>query len=133
MIKPKISTCVTCSKTKPIYAKKMCGWCYEKQRNKMPLKQAKKPIKQFSKKSLDNLKRYRILRDKYLKENPVCQYPGCQSRDVTLHHRRGRVGAYLTDKRFFSALCWPHHQHIELNPDLAKQLGLSLSRLENHD
>jgi len=107
----------------------MCCWCYEKQRKKTPLPNPKKQIRKFSKKSLDQLKRYSLLRDKYLEENPICQYPGCKSREVTLHHTRGRQGAYLTDKRFFSALCWPHHQHIETHPEEARQLGLSYSRL----
>lgn len=107
----------------------MCGYCYQKQRKKTPLPRPKKQIAKFSKKSLDNLKRYRTLRDKYLQENPICQYPGCKNREVTLHHKKGRIGAYLTDKRFFSALCWPHHQHIETHPDEAKRIGLSISRL----
>lgn len=130
MIKRKTSICVSCGHTRQIYAKKMCCWCYEKQRKKIPLPKPKKQIRKFSNKSLDQLKRYRILRDKYLEENPICQYPGCKNREVTLHHKRGRQGAYLTDKRFFCALCWPHHQFIEQNPQIAYKLGLSLKRLE---
>ncbi len=129
MIKRKTSTCVVCNNIRQIYAKSMCCWCYEKQRKKTPLPKPKKQIRKFSKKSMDQLKRYRVLRDKYLEENPICQYPGCRSREVTLHHKRGRQGAYLTDKRFFSALCWPCHQHIETHPEEARQLGLSYSRL----
>lgn len=107
----------------------MCQYCYWKSKPNKHLQKATKPIKKFSKKSLDNLKRYKILRDKFLKENPICMYPNCKSNEVTLHHSRGRLGSFLTDKRYFKALCWPHHQHIEQNPALAKKLGLSYSRL----
>lgn len=129
MIKRKKDECTGCKQIRYIYARKLCEICYDKQRKKTPLPKPKKQIRKFSKKSLDQLKRYRVLRDKYLEENPICQYPGCKSREVTLHHRAGRIGAFLTDKRFFSSLCWPHHQHIETHPEEAKKLGLSISRL----
>ena len=107
----------------------MCGWCYERQRKKTPLKRPKKTIQKHSKKSLDQLRRYRNLRDKFLEENPICMYPGCNSREVTLHHGKGRNGAFLTDKRWFKSLCWKHHQHIETHPAEALKLQLSFSRL----
>lgn len=107
----------------------MCSICYDKQRKKTPLKKASKPIKKRSKKSLDYFRRYKKVRDKFLEENPICMYPGCNSREVTLHHSRGRIGSFLSDKRYFKSLCWPHHQHIEQNPALARKLGLSYSRL----
>ena len=131
--KRKTAKCISCDHFRPIYAKKMCSWCYDKQRKKTPLKKTSKPIKQFSKTSLDKLRRYRKVRDKYLEENPICQYPGCKSKEVTLHHKAGRLGAYLTDKRFFSALCWPHHQYIETHPEESRKLGFSISRLSNHE
>lgn len=130
MIKRKTSKCIECGNTRQIYAKKMCGHCYQNQAKKTPLKKPTKRIAKFSKKSLDSLKRYRKLRDIFLKENPICMYPGCKCREVTLHHARGRIGSFLTDKRYFKSLCWPHHQYIEQNPDLAQQLGLSYSRLK---
>jgi len=130
MVKHKKANCDECGNLKFIYAKKLCSWCYEKQRKKTPLPKPKKQIAKFSKSSLSHLKRYRTLRDKFLSENPICMYPGCDSREVTLHHARGRIGAFLTDKGNFKSLCWPHHQHIEQNPALAKKLGLSYSRLK---
>lgn len=131
--KRKTAKCISCDHFRPIYAKKMCSWCYDKQRKKTHLKKTSKPIKKYSKTSLDKLRRYRKVRDKYLEENPICQYPGCKSREVTLHHARGRIGSFLTDKRWFKSLCWKHHQEIELNPALAYKLGLSFSRLSNHE
>lgn len=128
-MKRKTSTCIICGNDRLIYCKKMCGYCYEKQRKKTPIKRPTKPIRKHSKKSLDQHYRYKKIRDKFLEDNPICMYPGCNSRKVTLHHARGRLGAFLTDKRWFKSLCWPHHQEIEHNPDLAKSLGLSFSRL----
>ena len=129
-MKPRLCICKECKQERYLYAKKLCQRCYWASKPKKPLPKPKKQIRKFSKKSLDQLKRYRILRDKYLEENPICQYPGCKNREVTLHHKKGRQGAYLTDKRFFCALCWPHHQFIEQNPQIAYKMGLSIKRLE---
>lgn len=72
---------------------------------------------------------YSKLRDKFLQDNPVCMFPECQSEQVTLHHSKGRIGNLLTDVSTFRSLCFKHHQYIELNPDIAKEWGLSESRL----
>lgn len=125
----KTSKCIVCNKDRFVYAKKMCQHCYWSSKPKKPIAKPTKPIAKFSKKSLDKMKRYRAVRDKFLKENPICMYPGCNSREVTLHHGRGRIGYFLTDKRWFKALCWPHHQHIENHPAEALKLRLSYSRL----
>lgn len=129
MIKRKTSTCIVCGNTRQIYAKKMCGFCYERQRKKTPIKRPSKPIRKRSKNSIDQHRRYKRVRDKFLEENPICMYPGCISREVTLHHARGRIGSFLTDKRWFKSLCWKHHLHIETHPAEALKLRLSFSRL----
>lgn len=129
MIKRKQKLCIGCNTTQYIFAKKLCNFCYAKQ-TKKPIKKQNKPIAKFSKKHLEKLKEYRILRDKFLKENNKCMYPGCESMDITLHHGAGRCGDLLTDVRFFKSLCWEHHQEIETNPELAKSLNLSHSRLK---
>lgn len=90
-----------------------------------------KPIKiaLVSKTRQEALKTYRRRRDEFLK-GKTCEFPGCNNKNVTLHHKRGRVGSFLTDKRFFCALCTEHHKHVEMNPDEAKRLNLSISRLD---
>lgn len=88
------------------------------------------PIAKKSKKRERQEEKYRRARDKYFEEHPVCEFPGCTSRKITLHHKRGRVGAFLTDKRWFCSLCDEHHKFVEQNPDEAKRLQLSLSRLD---
>jgi hypothetical protein len=86
-------------------------------------------IKSVSDKKLQELKEYRVIRDRYLKENPVCEFVGCESRDVELHHCKGRIGSLLTDNRYFKSLCRKHHVFCEMNPREAKELGLSFDRL----
>lgn len=131
MIKRKTAECIECGLYRFIYAKKMCGYCYQKQRKKSPLLPPKKQIAKFSKKQLSNLREYRKVRDAYMKENPICQYPKCESKSSDLHHSKGRIGSLLTEVKYFKALCRAHHQHIEENPALAYKLGLSYSRLIN--
>lgn len=89
-------------------------------------------IKSVSDKKLAELKEYRVVRDKYLK-GKVCEYPNCTNKDVELHHAKGRVGALLTDERYFKALCRGHHRLIEEQPSHAKELGLSFSRLDKEE
>jgi hypothetical protein len=91
----------------------------------------RKPIKKVSEKMYDNLAKYRRLRDKHFQEYPVCQFPGCLNKKITLHHAKGRVGAFLTDKHYFKSLCPKHHTFVEENPTEAQRLGLSFKRLNN--
>ena len=87
-------------------------------------------IKNISNKKLAELKEYRTVRDRYLKNNPVCEYPNCTSREVELHHRAGRSGRLLCDDTYFCSLCRAHHRLIEEQPSHAKELGISVSRLD---
>lgn len=88
-----------------------------------------KPISPVSDKQKIRLAEYRVVRDKFFKDNPVCQFPECSSTDIQLHHSRGRVGSLLTDAEHFRSLCDKHHRYCELNPIEAKRLGLSGGRL----
>lgn len=99
-----------------------------------PLQSTKtiKPISPISNKKKEALRRYRRLRDKYFLDHPVCEYPECNSTNITLHHQRGRIGAFLTDKRYFKSLCGKHHRWVEENPTEAIKMGLSIKRLDKH-
>ena len=89
----------------------------------------KKNLAPVSKNMQASLAKYRRLRDKYFEENPICEFPACNSKKITLHHKRGRIGEFLTDKRHFCSLCQKHHRWVEENPLEAKKMGLSDSRL----
>jgi hypothetical protein len=88
-----------------------------------------KRIKSVSTKKLAELKDYRVVRDRYLKNNPICEYPNCTSREVELHHRAGRSGKLLCDDTYFCSLCRAHHIWVELHVKESKELGLSVNRL----
>lgn len=130
MIKLKIGLCPECidKSEKPIISGK-CQFHYWNSKRK-PLKPPTKPIKPRSKKRERQESKYRSERKKYLDANPICELHGCNSKEVTLHHMAGRVGNLIHDKRYFKALCWPHHQWVELHPNEAKSLGLSTTRLD---
>lgn len=99
--------------------------------------QPRKPIKKYQTKAIKKisdtqakrLKRYRIARDEYFKDYPICQYPNCGSRNITLHHMKGKIGELLWDKRWFKSLCFYHHRIVEESPLEAKILNLSADRL----
>lgn len=128
-MKLKTGYCHQCGniEPKPIIGE-LCQYHYWRAKKKPILS---KPVKisSASKNRRAALERYRRLRDKYFEEHPVCEFPGCNSKEITLHHSRGRIGSFLTDKRYFKSLCWPHHQFVEENPSEAKKLQLSSFRL----
>lgn len=111
-------------------------WHYQKQQQAKYLENQKGKVKKqyelqsVSKKRQEQLKLYRIERDQYFREHPVCEFPGCNSREVTLHHAAGRLGKFLTDNRYFKSLCMPHHRFVEDHPEEALRLGLSYKRVE---
>lgn len=101
--------------------------------NQSVLKRSNKNINKVSQKQKERLKEYRIKRDEYFKLHPICEFPNCNSTDITLHHSKGRIGELLTDERYFKSLCFKHHRLIEENPYLAKELGLSFNRLDKNE
>ena len=119
-IKQKTGECIDCGYFGGIIAKRCskCYWIHRGQIKKESLKTPENDTKEeepkmeppkqkprsriapVSASRLEALKIYRRARDKYFKEHPVCEFPGCTSKDITLHHKRGRVGSFLTDKRW---------------------------------
>lgn len=70
---------------------------------------------------------YRRLRDEYLAEHEACERCGLPSEE--LHHKRGRVGADLTDATHFAALCRACHRWAGEHPTDAIRLGISEKRI----
>ena len=89
-----------------------------------------KTFKAISDKQAKRLAKYRIARDEYFEEHPICEYPGCTSMEITLHHGAGKVGELLFNKMYFKSLCLFHHRQVEGNPEYAKSIGLSFDRLD---
>lgn len=145
MISRKKKTCKACGEEAYLYARGMCAHCDRKVNpqkhgllkpsgesspERVQTPQKRKRIAPVSEKQARRLKEYRKLRDAYLKANNTCEFPGCTSTEVTLHHGAGRVGDLLTDTNYFVALCFKHHRFVEENPTEAKGMGLSYNRLD---
>lgn len=90
------------------------------------------PINKRSKKRAAQERKYNKLAAelKKLPENEICQWPGCEAPTVDCHHSGGKVGDLLLDQTKFIFLCRLHHIHAELNPIEAKEVGVSISRIE---
>ena len=105
-------------------------WAQHPDKSKKPL-QAKKPMSKKSSKQdkLDVL--YSVLRENYMKANPFCKakLPGCQINATDVHHKAGRVGDNYLKIGTWLSTCRTCHTWIENNPESAKELGLSESRL----
>lgn len=138
--KTKLKKCAGCGKDKVIWknheGEKFCQQCWhEKKPVKFP-KQSKaiKPVSD-KKKVQDQL--YSVMRKKFLMlpENSTCRgkipavCSGGFQQDLTVHHTKGR-GKYYLDTTTWIPLCMTCHEFVERNPEKAKDLGLSFSRLE---
>ena len=98
-----------------------------------------KQIAKRSNKRAKQEREYAKVRDQYLNDHPICEVHRepvgeiggmlyyCQASEV--HHKRGRIGKYLTDTRYFLAVCREAHDKIENNPSWAREKGYSESRL----
>lgn len=128
-MKLKTGYCKQCGNTepKPIIAG-LCSYHYWKSKKK-PIVFKPVKINPVSKNRKIALSKYEKEKKEYFKENPVCEFPECNSTEISLHHSKGRIGSLLTDKRYFKSLCWPHHKYVEENPEEAKRLNLSFLRL----
>lgn len=110
----------------PIWGK---GYCKRHQYLRTD-KSKPKGMKRVSDKRKEENEAWEQARKEHLAENPMCAFPGCKKEADSVHHKKGRIGALLTDKRYFVSLCWiPHHKWVEEHPREAKEMGLSFDRL----
>lgn len=110
-----------------VYCSAACKFKYAKPIN-IKLK-AMKPIPKVSdKRKVENAK-YSVLRIEFLgkPENKICPITGWPTTDI--HHKKGRVGDLFLDTKYWIALSREGHQHVEDNPEWAKENGYSLDRL----
>jgi len=113
-------------KTTDKYCSAHCFFACQEQKESKP----RKAIRPVSKKRLEQLAKYRPLRDTYLKEHPICEVHDCDKPSNNLHHKKGREGSLLTDVRFFMACCETcHPKRIHENPEWAYKHGYLISRI----
>lgn len=84
-------------------------------KSKSIIKKTKNTINRVSDVQKERNEIYFPLRDQYFLEHPVCEFPGCNSTELTLHHKKGRLGDLLFDVKYFMSVCLPHHTYIENN------------------
>jgi hypothetical protein len=91
----------------------------------------RKPINKVSGKRKKENAEYKKLREKFLNEHPVCEamLEGCTGVATDCHHKAGRIGNNFLDVSKFLALCSNCHRIVECSPLMAKEKGLSVSRL----
>lgn len=139
MIKVKKKLCNGCEKLtviwKSVGTAKYCKNCWSRHTDSKVRQTSPraKPLPRTSKRQkLDSA--YAILRMKYLKDHTMCEahLSGCATYSSEIHHKKGR-GEYFLDSSTWLAVCRPCHQHIELNPKEAKELGFSVERLKKED
>lgn len=120
--------------------KKYCKNCYLKHKNrcvqdkastKPTKKQYRIPSKSSKKAKLDIA--YSILREQYMKGKPLCEahLPNiCTKVSTDIHHKAGR-GIFQNDTTTWLSVCRSCHNWIEMNSDAAKEMGLSINRIQS--
>lgn len=122
--------CAGCSQLKHIWKShkkdkycKECWYTIEKPKSIAPVSEKRRvAMDEYSKK-----------RAAFLALYPICQAKlvGCTATTTDVHHKAGRVGDNYLKVSTWLAVCRNCHKFIEENPESAKELGLSESRLKN--
>lgn len=120
MIRRKKKICTSCKNEEYIFSSHLCKICFGKLHTN-PLK-ARSIINKISKIGIERNNKYKILRDEYMKNHPICEFEGCNNMEITLHHKSGRIGENLF--KDFCSLCMEHHNWVHDNPKEAKELKL---------
>jgi hypothetical protein len=94
-----------------------------------PREKKQRRIRPVSKAQAKRLAEYRKVRAEYLKDNPFCESCGWPATDV--HHKKGRVGSLLLDKRYFIGLCRGCHRRVDSERKMAYALDLLLHDWNN--
>lgn len=130
-MKSKFKLCTGCDEPKLIWKSvgkrdKYCKECWYNI-------EKPKSISPISTKRQVEMDEYGKKRKAYLALHSTCQanLVDCTGQATEIHHKAGRLGDLYTKVSNFLAVCRNCHTYIELNPEDAKHLGLSESRLNN--
>ena len=128
MIQAKLKKCAGCNELKHIWKshgkEKYCQPCWYSI-------EKPKSISPVSAKRRGEMDTYSRLRDAFITAKPRCEAKlvGCTGMSTDVHHKAGRVGDNYLKIGTWLAVCRTCHRFIEENPDAAKELGFSESRL----
>jgi hypothetical protein len=122
-----------CNQLVFVWARGMCKLCDAKANPKVKKVRSVSVIAKISFKRKKEMAEYLKLRLVFLEENRLCQarLVGCTMDATDCHHSAGRCGSNYLDVTKWKALCRNCHKFTEENPRIAKELGLSVSRLAN--
>lgn len=122
-------TCNHNSCSNPVFGGGYCNW-HQGYRDdkKVKAKKKQKPISPISKSRAKDLAKYRVARNEYKKDNPNCEFGLCYEKGTDIHHKRGKDGSYLYNKKYFMHVCRDHHEYIENNREWSYQMGYLLLR-----
>ena len=88
-------------------------------------------IKPVADKRRSEKEEYKVLRDQFLKDHPVCEIPieGCKIKSTQVHHAEGREGTRFLDTSTWKAACaGPCHDEATEHSREAIDRGYSKSR-----
>jgi hypothetical protein len=128
MITPKLKKCAGCNELKHIWKShgkdKYCQPCWYSI-------EKPKSISPVSKKRQVEMDEYSKKRLAFLALHTSCQAKlvSCTGVATDVHHKAGRVGDDYLNMNKWLAVCRSCHSWIETNPQEAKELGFSESRL----
>lgn len=129
MIKAKLKKCAGCEQMKHIWKshgkEKYCRECWY-------TIEKPKSISPVSKKRQVEMDEYSKKRKAFLALKPQCEaylVGTCTRTSTDVHHKAGRVGDNYLKISTWLAVCRNCHTWIENNPEEAKELGFSESRL----
>ena len=132
MIKPKLKKCAGCNELKHIWKshgkEKYCQQCWyniEKPKSISPVSTKRKV----------EMDEYTKRRTAFLALNTTCKAKlvGCTGNATDVHHKAGRISDNYLNMTRWIAVCRSCHKWIEENPEAAKELNLSQSRLNNNN
>ncbi len=89
-----------------------------------PIKKKPYKIPKMSKKREAENKVYLMLREKFLRDNPVCFIKGCGKVANTIEHSAGR-GINFLKVATWKPCCLEHNLELENNPALSKEYQVS--------
>lgn len=131
MITPKLKMCAGCNELKHIWKShgkekycKQCWYSIEKPKSISPVS-AKRQVEMDT---------YSKLRDAFLIINSYCKakLQECTVKATDVHHKAGRISENYLKISNWLAVCRNCHRWIEDNPEAAKELNLSKSRLNKN-
>ncbi len=105
----------------PIWSRKTMRCKYHQPIKSFKNKPPKSRIKPISDKRLEELAKYRIIREQYMKLNSKCEL--CTEKATEIHHKNSRENERLYDDKYFMSICRVCHIKIHEHPKWARENG----------